>query len=44
MNDLLGFLRQDGVWVVALAVGLPLALILVTELGLHHGGQRQNQE
>ena len=33
MNDLLGFLREDGVWALALAVGLPLALIIATELG-----------
>ena len=33
MNDLLGILREDGVWAIALAVGLPLALIVATELG-----------
>jgi small-conductance mechanosensitive channel len=33
MSDLLGVLREDGAWAVALAVGLMLALIVATELG-----------
>ena len=33
MNDAVGVLREDGVWALALAVGLPLALIVATELG-----------
>jgi small-conductance mechanosensitive channel len=33
MNDLLGVLRAQGAWAIALAIGLPLALIAITELG-----------
>ena len=33
MNDWLGILREQGAWAIALAVGLPLALVVVTELG-----------
>jgi small-conductance mechanosensitive channel len=33
MNELLDVLREQGRWAIALAVGLPLALIVTTELG-----------
>ena len=33
MNDLIGILREQGAWAIALAVGLLLALIVATELG-----------
>ena len=33
MNDLLGILREEGAWAIALAVGLALGLIVATELG-----------
>ena len=33
MNDMLGVLRAQGAWAIALAIGLPLALIVITELG-----------
>ena len=33
MNELLGLLREHGVWAIALVVGLPLALVVATELG-----------
>ena len=33
MNDLLGLVREYGVWGLAVALGLPLALVITTELG-----------